>query len=413
MVLDLPGAAAAAEEAFTSAAALAPGPERVQAAAAVIWTRNLRGEALGEFEDHPVGGHNAPLYDSVERALAVGRMWQGDISRARAEFESLLALADERGEGEAYYALRVQLCELELRAGRLDIVANLVDEWAREAAEPVGHGAGLLRFKAMLAAERGDPDAAALADEALAVAERVGIRWHELEARRARGLAALLAGDTDVACTSFAEVSNSLCREGVENPGAFPVAPDYAEALCRAARMDEARAVVAHLSAQVDHPWASAAAARSRAHLLLADGDAAGAAVAFGAAAARFEALEFRFDQARSRLGQGIAERRLRRKRDARASLDEAARSFEGLGAPGWAVVAEAEAARIGGRRAGGSELTPTEQRVANLVCDGLANKQIAATLMVTVGSVEAHLTRIYAKLGVRSRTDLVRALRN
>jgi DNA-binding CsgD family transcriptional regulator len=75
--------------------------------------------------------------------------------------------------------------------------------------------------------------------------------------------------------------------------------------------------------------------------------------------------------------------------------------------------VAEAEAARIGGRRAEGSGLTPTEQRVANLVCDGLANKQIAATLMVTVGSVEAHLTRIYAKLGVRSRTDLVRALRN
>jgi DNA-binding CsgD family transcriptional regulator len=145
--------------------------------------------------------------------------------------------------------------------------------------------------------------------------------------------------------------------------------------------------------------------------LLLAGGDAAGAAVAFADAAARFEALEFRFDQARSLLGRGTAERRLRRKRDARTSLEAAARAFEALGAPGWAAVAEAEAARIGGRRASGGGLTATEQRVADLVCEGLTNKQIATTLVVSVGSVEAHLTRIYAKLNVRSRTDLVRAL--
>ena len=55
--------------------------------------------------------------------------------------------------------------------------------------------------------------------------------------------------------------------------------------------------------------------------------------------------------------------------------------------------------------------MTATERRVAELVCQGLTNKQIAAALVVTVGSVEAHLTRVYAKLQVRSRTDLVRVL--
>jgi DNA-binding CsgD family transcriptional regulator len=263
----------------------------------------------------------------------------------------------------------------------------------------------------MLAAERGDPVAAALADEAVACADRIGLRWHALEARRARGLAALLSDDPAAACASLGEVDEYLRREGVENPGAFPLGPDYVEALVRAARIEEAQAVLERLSSHAEHPWAEAAAARSRGHVLLGEGDAEAAIVAFGDAAARCERLELRFDLARSLLAKGITERRLRRKREARASLEEAANVFATLGAPGWAALAEAEAARIGGRRRSAGRLTATEGRVAELVRQGLSNKQIAAALVVSVGTVEAHLTRIYAKLEVRSRTDLVRVL--
>ena len=71
-----------------------------------------------------------------------------------------------------------------------------------------------------------------------------------------------------------------------------------------------------------------------------------------------------------------------------------------------------AEAGRIGGRGPATTALTPTERRVAELVAQGGSNKAVAAALFVTVGTVEAHLSRIYAKLGVRSRGELAHRAR-
>jgi DNA-binding NarL/FixJ family response regulator len=77
-------------------------------------------------------------------------------------------------------------------------------------------------------------------------------------------------------------------------------------------------------------------------------------------------------------------------------------------GSAGWAAAAGQELARLSGRRpAGESALTPSEQRVAELAARGLANKEIAAQLFVSVYTVEAHLSHAYAKLGVRSRAEL------
>ncbi len=78
------------------------------------------------------------------------------------------------------------------------------------------------------------------------------------------------------------------------------------------------------------------------------------------------------------------------------------------MGAEPWAAQARAELARVvPGRRAG--ELTATETRIAELVVLGRRNREIAGELFVSVATVEAHLTRIYRKLGVRSRTELAR----
>ncbi len=81
---------------------------------------------------------------------------------------------------------------------------------------------------------------------------------------------------------------------------------------------------------------------------------------------------------------------------------------FDELGAAGFAARARDELERLAGHRTTAG-LTPTEQRVATLAAEGLTNRQIASTLVVTVSTVEAHLTRIYAKLGVRSRAQLAR----
>ena len=79
--------------------------------------------------------------------------------------------------------------------------------------------------------------------------------------------------------------------------------------------------------------------------------------------------------------------------------------------ARGWVAVADAELARIGGRGAATTELTPSERRAAELVGDGHSNKEIAALMFVSPKTVEANLSRVYAKLGVGSRTELVRRL--
>ena len=92
----------------------------------------------------------------------------------------------------------------------------------------------------------------------------------------------------------------------------------------------------------------------------------------------------------------------------AREHVVQAAEIFDSLGATGWAETARGELARVGGRRpAADGELTEAELEVARLASDGLANKQIARQLHVSISTVETQLTRAYAKLGVRSRAQL------
>jgi DNA-binding CsgD family transcriptional regulator len=53
--------------------------------------------------------------------------------------------------------------------------------------------------------------------------------------------------------------------------------------------------------------------------------------------------------------------------------------------------------------------LTDTERRIAALVAQGATNREVAGALFVSVATVEAHLTRLYRKLEIRSRTELTR----
>jgi DNA-binding CsgD family transcriptional regulator len=102
----------------------------------------------------------------------------------------------------------------------------------------------------------------------------------------------------------------------------------------------------------------------------------------------------------------GTLHRRAKHKAAARAALEEAVAVLDGIGVPLWAERARAELGRIGGRAAADG-LTPTEQRVADLVAEGRSNKEVASELFVSVRTVEANLTRVYAKLGIRSRSEL------
>jgi len=151
--------------------------------------------------------------------------------------------------------------------------------------------------------------------------------------------------------------------------------------------------------------------ARCRALVLASRGDSTAAIAAAERAAEIFDSLPLPLERARTLLVLGEVRRRSKQKRPAREALEQALDMFEALGARLWADRARAELARVGGRTAAGDVLTETERRVAELVAEGRSNKDVAAALFVTVKAVEANLSRIYAKLGIRSRTELAHLL--
>jgi DNA-binding CsgD family transcriptional regulator len=123
------------------------------------------------------------------------------------------------------------------------------------------------------------------------------------------------------------------------------------------------------------------------------------------------ERLLYPFERARTLLAMGAVLRQAQQRRAARDAMERALGTFEALEARPWAEKAHTELGRISGRRASSSELSLAERRVAELAAAGRHNKEIAAEMFLSVATVEGHLTHVYRKLGVRSRTELARRL--
>jgi DNA-binding CsgD family transcriptional regulator len=407
-----------AGEALTAARSAGPGAER-RALVALAWARVLRGGAVDDLiaRSAALAPGAANLYEgAVDRPAGVRLAFRGELAAAREVFQQLLAAAEQRGEARSGVVFIGQLCEVELRTGDAFAAAAALeelDQWTALEPEPSVFRA---RAQAMLAAVRGDPGRAmALSAAMLQASEWSPYQWDRLEARRAAGVAALLARDPEQAVTSLDAVWQHTEREGVADPGAFPVAGDLAEALAETGQPEAAGQVIGRLgrlAAAQQHPWGLATTDRSAAVVTLAGGYDEAAAAQLAGAAEAYRALGAGWDAARALLVLGRAQRRAKKRAAARDSLEQARAGFEQLGCPGWTQAAAAELDRIAGRRAApGGGLTPGERRVAELVASGLSNKQVAAELYVSVYTVEAHLSQAYAKLGIGSRTQLARAL--
>jgi DNA-binding CsgD family transcriptional regulator len=240
------------------------------------------------------------------------------------------------------------------------------------------------------------------------------VLWDELETRRAQGIAWLQANRPGQAAKALSPVWERTQREGVDEPGALPVAPELVEALVRLDRTEEAAAITSRLrdlAEAQDHPWAAATADRCAAAITLASGYDEDAAARLAAAAAALGELGLGFDRARSLLWLGQMARRARKRAVARRFLRAAADAFDEFGSVGWAEQVRSELGRLGVKPAPDSELTAAERRVAALAAEGMSNKQIAQQLFTAVHTVEVHLVHAYAKLGVRSRAQLASQL--
>ena len=341
--------------------------------------------------------------------LAVCLIRAGRLAEARPLLISQLQRATDEGVESSRDRLCLFLTELEWLAGDWDAAESYVRQ-GMEVAEQAGSAVmiGALQGPlALLEGSRGQVDAGlARAREGLAICERIGEYAYAVYNHQAIGFLELSRGN---AAAAEEHLSAYSVERGIEGTKRISFIGDSIEAFVQLGRLETAEALVTELFRRGEvlrRPTLSAVATRCQALVHAALGREPDEA-ALADAEQSFATMGMPLERARTLLVLGEVQRRTKRKRAARESLEAALARFEEIGAVLWADRAREAMRRIGGRVAA-SGLTVTEQRVADLVVAGRSNKEIAAALFVSVRAVEANLTRIYAKLGVSSRTELV-----
>jgi DNA-binding CsgD family transcriptional regulator len=347
-------------------------------------------------------------------SLAEYWKWVDSHERARAALVDLMRRAYELGDESASPWLLFLLADVERLLGNLETALDRARE-GREAAEQAGQrlfARHNLALEGLVYAQLGRPDPARQA------AHRA------LETTRdnyVRGVAAEALGQLDLALGSPADAVAHLVprlafarAEAIAEPGATRFTVDLIEALIELGRRDDALEILDWYEGnarRLERASALANCGRCRGLLAAQAGQLDAALVDFEAALVRHDRARIPLDRGRTLLALGAAQRRAKRRREARATLANALAVFEEVGAALWAERARGELRRISGRAPTTGALTPAEERVAALVAEGKTNREVAAALFVSDRTVEGHLSRIFGKLGVKHRTELARAL--
>jgi len=358
--------------------------------------------AIGDFEQR--------LKACVDLAHVL--TWSGRLDEARRLLEAAYAEVAGRYEPESA-AILWYLCLVELHAGRFELAADYGDrqreiflQYALDGREDPT----TVWIVARVAASRGDLGRARALSERgrmLADGRPLALSGHDA----VLGLVEAWQGSLQAALEHFAAAETDRRDSGTGEPSMYWWRADYAEALLEAGDVDRAVALLDMWEAdarRLGREPVLAQVARSRGLVAAARGDVEQALTLLEAAVERHEAVEDPFGCARALLALGVVRRRARQKRAAREAIEAALHAFESIGAAGWAAKAQSELGRIGARSRE-SGLTAAERRVAVLVAEGRTNREVAKALFLGERTVASHLTHIYAKLEVRSRTELAR----
>jgi DNA-binding CsgD family transcriptional regulator len=338
-----------------------------------------------------------------------------DLDAGRLGYKAVLRRAEEVGDARTETWCAYGLGMVEALAGNWTRAGELAAR-ATELSEQVTLlGLPAVRLTALVAACRGEVTLARdLLEACYETARKMGDKVNLLGTLAIDGFLSLSLGDAGAALEPLSEAWTVQAELGIREPGVTRFLVDLAEALAHSGEPEEAERATSVFSDQVEElgrDWARPLVARIEALALEARGGPEAALARLDEAVGAEELLPMPLERGRTLLELGAAQRRARHRRAARDTLQRALALFEELGAELWAARARAELNRIGGRAPAPDAVTPTEQRVAELVAEGKSNKEVAAALIVSVHTVEAALTSIYRKLDVHSRTEMAHKL--
>jgi DNA-binding CsgD family transcriptional regulator len=356
--------------------------------------------------------------------LGQSLVWMERYGQARGHLNVVIDTARHRG-APAILALALGVrSELgwwngQWAAAYADAAESL--QWAEETGQTASIGYSLAQLARIDAARGEQSRCTGWVERAQREVELRGVGSLAVYNAASLGLCALGSGDFKTAIDHLEHAWLVARAEGLDNPNVVPFSGDFAEALARVGEVARANEVLAWLEERAEatglkYPRAVAA----RGHAVI-DEDPAAAREWFTKALSACGGQSMPFERARTLLCQGESLRRARQPTAARNPLRQALTIFRSLGAQPWITRTTTELVAAGVRGPTGDmprrdatrldELTPQELQIALAVGRGLNNIEAAAALFVSRKTVEAHLTRAYRKLGVRSRTELTRML--
>ncbi len=345
----------------------------------------------------------------------LGTVWAGQFEEARQVLIPMIGTARDAAAIGALPLLLSVLAELEIRTGHWRAAYAAISESVRLAGETGQSAVRSWALTSMARIEAGQGREEECRDhvaESITLAREHGVGPSIPTARSALGLLELGLGRPEEAAEVLEVVARELEELGQHYPPVVPFAPDFVEAHYRAGQTEQAEHMLADLEGRAertDCTWARAAAARCRGLVATDEFE-----HHFSRALGWHEPLPMPFELARTELCFGQRLRRAGRRQDARPHLRSALATFEQLDAEPWADQARGEISGSVERARKrttirSDELTPQELQIALQVAEGRTNKAVAAALFLSPKTVEAHLSHIYRKLGLRSRTELAR----
>ena len=420
---DLSAASHHAREAVRFAEAMTAPASRAEALATSGMTEFLAGRSadatMAKADGLQLGASaeavaEVTVFTSARTSHALQLLWAGDLDAARAILLEELDAYERLGRYVVRGEILNYLAEVECRAGNYELAGRYADESYEIDVESGRYsGAGQTLFgAALVAAHRGDvARTRAEAEEGLRISTANDDPFYASSNRAVLGFLELSLSNVDAALSHLLPAVDFVRTMGAAEPAVIACVPDAIECLIWVGDHASAEDLLDEHEAKgraLGRPWALATAARCRGLLRTAGGDPASGLDALDEALIEHERVPQPFERGRTLLVRGEVARRAKRKALARASLEEARAVFDRLGARLWSERADAELARVVGA-ASGAELTATEQRVADLVAEGRTNRQIAEALFISIKTVEANLSKVFLKLGVRSRAQLIR----